>query len=320
MGVKIDKAFYIKTKKIISNFEADKQGLTGEKFSCPICNATLSFTKHFEKNYPNKVVKVSPFFSLIPKVVHNEDCKYNTAGRVKKIMKKAIELKDFIEMDPSKKPIIRLQVVTEELESKENPKDDVPNENDAHEMEVENDGSLSPYLSAMKQIMILRSEVENNNVLKSEIKLKYKKKMVSWDNFYFGQKEVEYIKLTKYLDKKSIPKHPVCIEGYITKPLEYVKFPNKSEFHKVFIEMPYINGLDDEGKKEIPSVSFLIPIEMEHIKRKIESEMQKGNNQIVAYGKPYFKKNTGRQPLTEYHNVTLYINKKAQFHCFNDTM
>lgn len=186
MGVKIDKAIYIKTNEMITNLEADKQGLTGKKFSCPICQAALSFTKHYEKHYSEKVVKIPPFFSLIPKVVHDEDCKYNTAGRVKKIMKKAIELKNFIEMDPSKKPIIRLQVVTEELESKESPKEDIPNENDAHEMEVENDGSLSPYLSAMKQIMILRSQVENNNVMKTEIKLKYKKKMVSWDNFYFG--------------------------------------------------------------------------------------------------------------------------------------
>lgn len=131
---------------------------------------------------------------------------------------------------------------------------------------------------------------------------------------------MEYIKLTKYLDKKSIPKHPVCIEGYITKPLAPVKFPNGKEFHKVIIEMPYINDVDDQGKKEIPAISFFIPIEMEHIKKKIDREMNKGNNQIVAYGKPYFSKRSGRQPLMEYHNVTIYINNKAQFHCFNDSM
>lgn len=97
MGGKIDKAVYTKTKELMTNIEADKQELNGEKFTCPYCNVELSFRRSGKRQLENRVIDVSPYFRLEKGIEHEGECEYNTFGQIEIIARKPMALKDFME-------------------------------------------------------------------------------------------------------------------------------------------------------------------------------------------------------------------------------
>ncbi|CRH64685.1 Uncharacterised protein [Chlamydia trachomatis] len=313
MGVKIGKAIHVETKKMLTNFQADAKEMNRERFLCPSCGVLLEFRKQGKRRLEERVITVSPYFRLAKRVLHKNDCEFDTSGRVKSILRKAIDLKDFIEQKEHGKYAIRLQVVKEALDEKFDPNDEVPNDMDASEKEVENEGEISPYLSTMKKIMILRSELEDNKEIKKEIKLNYKSRTISWNKFYFGSEPEEYTVLVDYLNTAS--KHPICIEGVIK---DYKKRPGRNgDFYVFNLEKPFITEEDDQGVKNVPSISFLIFKDQEYLAEKMIKDFNKGKKQIVAFGEPNLRPSEEKNKIC-YQNISIILKRYAQVHLFND--
>ncbi|AWM15969.1 hypothetical protein MOB40_09810 [Bacillus inaquosorum] len=322
MGVKIDKAVYTKTKELMTNIEADKQELNGEKFTCPYCNVELSFRRSGKRQLENRVIDVSPYFRLEKGIEHEEQCEYNTFGQIEIIARKPMALKEFMEKKKNDQYAIRLQVVKKAMA--EPPEEEVEGttanpkgKGDAANKNYKNSGSITPYLSRMKDIMILRSKMEKNTDVKKHLKLEYKSKTISWDKFYFGPEYKDFLVLSKYFRNKPEPKHPICIEGMV-KDYQIRTDKKNKKYYSFMLEKPYVKDIDTEGFRHVPSVSLNIYEEHETLIDYMEDNYKKHNKQIIAYGDPYVKVNTSTQNNVKYHNITIWINRTAQVHLFNN--
>lgn len=322
MGVKIEKAIHNKTNHFMTNYEADNQELNGEKFTCPYCKKALIFRRSGKRQLENRVINISPYFRLQKGIEHEQHCKYNTFGQVEIIARKPLALKDFMEKQKVNQYALRLQVVKEAMTEK--PEEDnepssiiLKGKRDTEEKKFKNIGSMAPYLSRMKEIMILRSKMEENKDIKKHIKLEYKSKIVNWDKFYFGPEYKDYLVLSKYFRNKPDPKHPICIEGLIK---EYQKKTdrNNKEYYSFTLEKPYVNEKDTEGFKHIPSVNLNIYMGNIRLVDYMKENYKNHKKQIIAYGEPYVKVNTSAEYYVKYHNITIWINRTAQVHLFNN--
>ena len=319
MGVKIDRAVYTKTKATMTNIEADKQELNGEKFSCPYCKKELSFRRSGKRQLENKVIDVSPYFRLEQGKEHDRDCEYNTFGQVEIIAHRPMALKDFMEKKKNDQYAIRLQVVKKAMkEASEEDEETTPNpqgNENRSDKNYKTSGSMAPYLSRMKDIMILRSKMEENKDIKKHIKLEYGSNTISWDKFYFGPEYKDFIVLSKYFKKK--PNHPVCIEG-IVKEYEKKQDKNHKCYYSFILEKPYVKDRDVDGFKHIPSVRLNIYEENKKLLNYMKDNYKKHNKQVIAYGNPYVQLKALLEANVKYHNITIWINKTAQVHVFND--
>lgn len=324
MGVKIDKAVYIKTKESMTNIEADKQELNGEKFTCPYCKKELTFRRSGKRQLEdNKVIRVSPYFYLKKGIEHGENCEYNTFGKIEIVARKAMDLKDFMEKKKQDQYAIRLQVVKQAMEEPPEEEEDVKTadskgQSDVANKNYKNRGTMAPYLSRMKDIMILRSKMEENKDIKKYIKLEFNKKTISWNKFYFGPEHKDFLELSKYFRNNTKPKHPICIEGMVK---EYTKRKDKNEktYYSFILEKPSVKDTDAEGFRHIPSVSLNIYEEHEKLIEYMKDHYKKNNKQIIAYGhNPYVKVNPSSDNTAKFHNITIWINRTAQVHLFSD--
>ncbi|WHZ60025.1 hypothetical protein [Metabacillus hrfriensis] len=320
MGVKIDKAVYTKTKETMTNIEADKQELNGEKFTCPYCKKELSFRRSGKRQLENRVIDISPYFRLEKGIEHGENCEYNTFGQIEIVARSPMALKDFMVKKKKDQYAIRLQVVKKAMKEKPEEEEEgttasPKGKGDAADKNYKNSGSMAPYLSRMKDIMILRSKMEENKDVMKHIKLEYKSKSISWDKFYFGPEYKDFLVLSKYFRKKSKPNHPICIEGIVK---EYEKRRDKKNkyYYSFMLEKPYVKETDTEGFRHVPSVSLNIYEEHEKLINYMKDNYKKHNNQIIAYGDPYVRVNTLSN--VKYHNISIWINRTAQVHLFND--
>lgn len=322
MGVKIDKAVYTKTQEMMTNIEADKQELNGEKFTCPYCKKELSFRRSAKRQLENRVIDVSPYFRLEKGIEHGEDCEYNTFGQIEIIARRPMALKDFMEKKKTDQYAIRLQVVKKAMaeppeEEEEGTTLNPKGKGDAADKNYKNSGSMAPYLSRMKDIMILRSKMEENKDVKKHVKLEYKSKTISWDKFYFGPEYKDFLVLSKYFRNKSKPNHPVCIEG-IVKEYQKRKDRNDKYYYSFMLEKTYVTDTDTEGFRHVPSVSLNIYEEHEKLIDYMKGNYKKHIRQIIAYGVPYVTVNTSSQHHVKYHNISIWINRTAQVHLFSD--
>ncbi|MDH2363771.1 hypothetical protein [Priestia megaterium] len=322
MGVRIDRAIYTKTKETMTNIEADKQELNGEKFNCPYCKKELSFRRSGKRQLENRVIDVSPYFRLEQGKEHDKDCEYNTFGQIEIIARQPMALKDFMEKKKSDQYAIRLQVVKKAMEESSEEEEEettpTPQENEnALDKNYKTSGSMAPYLSRMKDIMILRFKMEENKDVKKHIKLEYKSKTISWDKFYFGPEHKDFIVLSKYFTNNSKPNHPICIEG-ILKEYEKKKDKNHKDYYSFILEKPYIKDTDAEGFRHVPSVRLNIYEENEKLLNYMKDNYKKHNTQVIAYGNPYVQVKTLLESNVKYHNITIWINKTAQVHLFHD--
>jgi len=322
MGVKIENAIRIITNKSISNIEADKQELNGEKFRCPFCNVSLSFRRAGKRKLSKKVVYVSPYFYLEKGKDHGENCDYNTFGKIEIIAKKSLTLNEFMEKKKENQYAIRLQVVKEALkESPEEEEELITTNSDgkAPNKNYKNSGMMAPYLSRMKDIMVLRSKMEENADIKKYLKLEYKSKKINWDKFYFGPDYKEFIELSRYFRNKPEPKHPICIEGMVKEYETKKTKNNKKGYHSFILEKVYVTEQDTVGFKHVPSVRLNINDEHEKLIEYMINNYKKHNKQVIAYGNPYVSVNDSTHHTNvKYHNITIWINRTAQIHLFND--
>lgn len=321
MGVKIEKALYGETGVTMSNLEADKQEMNGKSFECPYCKKGLIFRKSGKRRLENRTIDISPYFYLKQGIEHSAECKYNTFGQIEIIARKSEPLKDFMEKKKEGEMVIRLQIVKKALEEKPEDRKEGPVDpskgGDAPDKKYKKGGSMDPYLSKMKDIMILRSRMEENKNIKKYLKLEYGKRRIAWDKFYFGPNHKSFLDLSKYYRNKQAPKNPVCVEGIIR---EYEKVPKKKGgyFYSFRLEKPFIEEADPEGYHHVPSVSLNVDAEHERLVDYMKDNYQKRIKQVVAYGDPYAEVKTSEAQKVKFHNISIWVNRTAQVHLFND--
>ena len=51
-------------------------------------------------------------------------------------------------------------------------------------------GSLSNYINTLKQILILRNKLEEDNNISEFLMLNYRGEKIKWNNFYFSEKTI----------------------------------------------------------------------------------------------------------------------------------
>ncbi len=320
MGVKIEKAIHIHTGTLITNKEADKNEMSGEKFICPCCKVPLIFIRTSKRILDNKEVLVLPYYRLKNGREHKDKCKYNTLGQLEIIARKSITLKNFMEKENKNKYAVRLQVVKKALKEINEGEEDV-DENGANiedkEIIYKNHGAMAPYLSRMKDIMILRAKMEGNADIKKYLKLKYKSKTITWDNFYFGPEAEGYITLSNYKNRKPQPQHPICIEGTIK---EYVPRQDKNQklYYEFQLSKPFIKDTDNEGYRNIPNVLIKVYAEQEKLLANMKNRIGKGYSQVVVYGEPWIMRNEKQDEKIRFHSIVIWIKRSAQIHLFSD--
>lgn len=321
MGVKIEKAIHINTGTLMTNKEADKSEMSGEKFVCPFCKAHLIFRRTSKRILDNKEVLVLPYYRLKNGNEHKDDCEYNTFGKIEIIARKSISLKDFMEKENENKYAVRLQIVKEALKDKTEAEEAVDEhrerDGDVAEKIYKNRGKMAPYLSQMKDIMVLRSKMEGNADIKKHLSLKYKSETITWDNFYFGPEAEEYIALSNYNNREPKPQHPVCIEGTIK---EYVSKEDKNQklYYEFQLSKPFIKDTDKNGYLNIPNVSIKVYAEQAKLLTYMKSRIDKGYSQVVVYGNPWVWKNENKDKKIRFHSIIIWVNRIAQIHLFND--
>ncbi|MEC0304019.1 hypothetical protein, partial [Terribacillus saccharophilus] len=240
------------------------------------------------------------------------------------IARKPLALKDFMEKTKMDQYALRLQVVKKAImeppeEAEEIMIDNPESISIASKKVFENKGSMSPYLSRMKDIMILRSKMEENNDVKKHLQLEYKNRVISWDKFYFGPEYKDFLTLSKYFRSKSKPDHPICIEG-IVKEHSTETDRRGEKYYSFLFEKPYVTEVNIDGFRHIPSVRVNIYEKYKKLLHFVKENYQKHNKQIITYGNPYVNVNTYAPHNAKYHNITIWVNRTAQVHLFNETM
>ncbi|MGW9103751.1 hypothetical protein ACWGPK_31400, partial [Priestia megaterium] len=89
-------------------------------------------------------------------------------------------------------------------------------------------------------------------------------------------------------------------------------------YYSFILEKPYIKDTDAEGFRHVPSVRLNIYEENEKLLKYMKDNYKKRNTQVIAYGNPYVQVKTLLESNVKYHNITIWINKTAQVHLFND--
>ncbi len=228
MGIRMTKARLIATNEKVEVNNATLEMRKNKLLKCYTekCKAKVTWVKLSKKNYEIE----KNYFSFVVGEKRSENCGYNTLGQVAVIASKTDN--KIIENINDNKYEFRLNIVYEALTTKENKEIRGDNlqetiETERKEKKYKSVGSGLPYLAVMKDIMKLRSEIEDNKELETIIKIKDKGKSISWTNFYYEIGEEE--KLYRYIEKNGYvhnykPKrlrHPICIEGVLDKEIQY---------------------------------------------------------------------------------------------------
>ncbi len=289
MGIKIKKAWNTDLKKEISIVQATDEMRKSKQLRCNElnCKAKLTWAERHKINY-NLGTK---FYRLLPKEKHSLACKYNTEGQVISILKKSNN-KIFENISDGKFEF-RINLVFEKNFKKEsgigsNVGEAIHKDRNLKERLIKNKGRKSPYLSTMRDIMKLRSEVEENKDLSSLIKLKFNNVSILWKNFYFELEEEEnsykYIKSKGYTSKnrRVMLSQLICSEFVLKKEnikeykgIYYIestapKFvhhnsDNESHIHKVSLKTKEsdvaknLKSLFKNGKTRVNLVGFYQP-------------------------------------------------------------
>lgn len=250
MGIRMSKARLITTNEKVEVNNATLEMREKKLLKCYTeeCNAKVTWARLSKKNYEIE----KKYYRLLKGEKHSTSCCYNTLGQVTMIAAKTD--KKIIENINNNRYEFRLNIVCEALTTKVNKQTKENNlhktmKKDRKEKIYKSEGTASPYLAVMKDIIKLRSEIEDNKELESIIKIKDKGKSIAWKNFYYEIGEEE--KLYKYVEKKGYiykdkPKrlsHPICIEGLIDTEIQY----NEEGSSFINLKLAKYIGPDENG-------------------------------------------------------------------------
>lgn len=280
MGIKMSKVRYKGKELKISDYDKRQKY---DELKCFYCNTDVSYVDTYKRNLGDKEITVSHFFRLKSGHKHDDDCKYEVDGAMLDIVAKCADNELMTKQD--NRFIVRLLLVTDEtrdipksssISTAENgqgkrPKNYIPK------------GKKTAYLSSLKRIMQLRTQVENNSDLEKKVELQFTDKLgnvinIPWNKFYYeADKEKDYGKLLKYLSKKKVY-HPICIDGYI-REVKSVK-----NYNILNLEPTKITD-DSSTNDERVSVSYFLSNEQLY-----DALKDKAGTRVVIYAQCNFNK------------------------------
>lgn len=263
MGIKMSKAYYLepgKNGKVIKIENASKS-MKGNLFcSTEICRVRVSYVEGHWRECNESTIRVNPFFRLSSssKEPHKELCQYNTQGRVNVIARSSKS--EILESIENRRYKFNLHIVHDSLKilgSKEWQQTSVTGESRSDKQKTKeyiNYGSIPSYLLTTKQIVELRSQIEEQEELSQLIKLKFKTTSIPWKNFYY---EIDqFIDCFSYIESKQDKEriHPLCIRGQIWRICQP---KGKLKFYSVKLKSQWITD-DNSDIKNLPSPEFTI--------------------------------------------------------------
>lgn len=304
MGKKMNDA--ILNGKIISINNYDRERMPGD-LQCKYCNAPLSYVKEHSRDFGIKRIIVSHYFRLKQGKEHVKGCSNTVDGSLKNIYAKHADNETITKENDKYK--VRILLVDNNLSSQKSSyqNDNVDNKKRRNSNYIPS-GKKSAYLSTIKSIMKLRSELDDNTEIQNKLTLEVssnngKTINVRWNHFYCdSSKDESYRKMLKYLKQKRNYKHSICVDGYIKGINPYN-------------DGYYLNLLpqDFSPKDKINKVSISYYVKNKDIIEKLENHK---NKRIVVYAHckpqketPFFIKD---KEIT-YHNIKGIIYDENQF-------
>lgn len=217
MGIKMSKVRHDGNELKINDYDIHKKY---NQLKCFYCNADVCYVDTYKRNLGDKEITVNHYFRLKKGHKHDDDCKYEVDGAMLDIVAKCAD--NEIMTKNGNKFKVRLLLMSDKSHDISKLLHIVDGEN-GHGKKQKNyipNGKEIAYLSSMKRIMKLRTQVEENSDLGEKVELQFTDKFgniinIPWNKFYYeASKEKDYGKLLKYLSKKKIY-HPICVDGYI---------------------------------------------------------------------------------------------------------
>lgn len=313
MGKKMKEA--ILNGKIISINDYNQEKMSRD-LQCRYCDASLSYVREHPRDLGDRRIIVSRHFKLKPSSEHDEGCMNTVGGSLKTVYVKNADNEIMTKEDETYKVRILLVDNTTDFQSSSDQKDTVNNKKGRKFYYIPT-GKKTAYLSTIKSIMRLRSELDNNSEIQNKLTLEISsnngdKINVLWRNFYFDSSEDEsYRKMLNYLKRKH--DHSICVYGYIKeiKPIKDGYFLNL---------LPQNFSPEDNINK----VSIGYYMEDQDLIEKLKNHK---NKRIIVYAQCKFQKKTSFTPLNNrsnepitfyYHNVKGNIYDKNQILLIED--
>ncbi|MBJ8480453.1 hypothetical protein I6M70_13885 [Acinetobacter pittii] len=313
MGIKVNK---VRDKKNLYELTVNDcdQGYNSD-YICRTenCNANMSFIKSHEKRLFDKVIKVPSFFKLKNGNKHSEFCPYDTQGAIEIICRNSDS--NVLNSLNNKKFEFSLQIL-------HNPKNENGESNTIDEAgnhggdekklgkKYSSSGSLSNYINTLKQILVLRNKLEEDNNISEFLMLNYRGEKIKWNNFYFSEKNYIDAFTLGYLKKIS---YPICFEGVV----KSIKEPTDNfKNYSIKFYSPHIESLE-ENITEIPVVEIILKPE-DYDKINISN-----GSSLLVYGLSSFKPSSEPWVSKEnkkykFFNISLWIKTIHQIIVLDD--
>lgn len=254
MGVKVSSVIDKKSGNKVTVKDCEK-GYDGE-YICKTngCCANMSFVRFHEQRRHNKTIKIPSFFKLKPGEKHSyQVCPFNTQGAVEVIARESDS--NILKAISDKKYEFSLQVLHKDdkrnkVRAISEDNSDIYTSKERRGKKITGRGMASSYIKALKQILTLRAQLEDNKELIPLIELKYQQSKIKWSDFYFGLND--YARAYE-IARNAKNQYPMCFHGVISK----TTLPNdKFRYSKLKLLSPYVELKTNINP--IPSIEFII--------------------------------------------------------------
>lgn len=322
MARKMSVAKYGGKEVPLSKYEKYMKG----ELTCVYCDIPVTYNKKYERRYGGRNIVVPHYYKRADKEVeHKETCNFNVGVAVRKLIEDFAG-QDLFDADPEA-PVMRLHLITEKLRELKKVEDgDRDKTNEAgnnkelsgSELEVEKKDKIEPYLSTLRKVVKLRSELESNSDISNKLKLEfYNKKLgrmeqIRWSKFYFASDDEEYKKAYNYIEKKVY--HPIVFQGiikqvkdaknqesyYIT--LNKIKYEEDKQEYQLDVQLTVLNK-DAELKSKLRIGMKILVYGLFYAKSSTWEAKEKGTNEVKK--KVIFKD----IKTTIYNKNQIYIEK-----------
>lgn len=257
----MSKAYSVNRNSVISVFQYDP--IVDHSLLCEdaSCRTPVTYVNQHFRQISGIKVSVGPYFRLKSKdSSHSETCSYNLSQQIEIIARKSNT--SIVKNLKTGNYHFRLNLVHTSMKNANSSKtsdatDDNDKSSNRRAKKYINQGVLCPYISSMKKILALRSQLESNEDLKSLITLEYQLAnsdrvfKINWEDFYFTMDT--YDRCYRYIQMRDFD-HFICVEGQIKDiytPTE--KFP----YYSIHLCSPWIKEREN-GFLNIPAISITI--------------------------------------------------------------
>lgn len=311
MGVKISKVKDSSSNKEITVRDCEN-GYEGE-YICPTdgCRARMTFVRTYEQRRLEKIIVVPSYFKLKLSELHAIHCPFNTEGAVEIIARSSDN--NVLKSIAKGKYEFSLQILHKsdsqgyfEVSSKDKNDSDIGGAQKSRQYAEK--GTATSYINTLKQILVLRSAVEESKELGSIITLSYGGKKVAWKNFYF--EETQYLEAFQIISGAKIT-NPVCFHGRVSSISQATE---KFKYPKIKLHSPYIELVKE--MTPIPSVELIIA------DNNFKIETVCIDQEVLVYGNaktspayiwiPHNQRNLSNPKSIQFLNMNIWINHDAQ--------